>query len=300
MESTDRITTCGIIGSGTAARALAPALVEVGVRVVAIAGRNSHTAQQLATAVDARVLDVASIPGLADCTIIAVPDGAIPEVANGLAHGDVRARGVVHLAGRLGLESLAAVARRGAFVGKMHPINSLAGGSHRLRNIAWGVEADPELLPRITDLIGRMGGHAIPLDGVDLDLYHAAAVVASNFLVALLDAADELWVWSGSTADALAALLPLVRGTLDNVEELGLPAALTGPIVRGDEVAISAQLETVHRSAPDVEPIYRVLALRALAMAARSGRSNAATEARLRELVTRNRMLQWRELERDS
>jgi predicted short-subunit dehydrogenase-like oxidoreductase (DUF2520 family) len=100
-------------------------------------------------------------------------------------------------------------------------------------------------------------------------LYHAAAVVASNYLPVLLALSARLLVLAGvDEDDAIPALLPLMRGTLDNVSELGLAPALTGPISRGDIETVRLHLRTL----PDREArVYRDLGREAVALAEARG-----------------------------
>jgi predicted short-subunit dehydrogenase-like oxidoreductase (DUF2520 family) len=112
-------------------------------------------------------------------------------------------------------------------------------------------------------------------------LYHAAAVVASNYLPVLLALAARLLVHAGvDEDDAVPALLPLMRGTLDNVAELGIGPALTGPVARGDIETVRLHL----RMLPEREArLYRDLGREAVALAEARG-LGADLVAALREL----------------
>jgi predicted short-subunit dehydrogenase-like oxidoreductase (DUF2520 family) len=99
-----------------------------------------------------------------------------------------------------------------------------------------------------------------------------SAVLASNYLVALLDLAAGLWVeWGATPEDGLRALLPLVRGTIENMDALGIPAALTGPIARGDAGTVQRHIEALRTLAPHVMPVYKELGLRAVSVALAKG-----------------------------
>jgi predicted short-subunit dehydrogenase-like oxidoreductase (DUF2520 family) len=100
----------------------------------------------------------------------------------------------------------------------------------------------------------------VRLPGGARPLYHASAAFASNYLVTLLAAAARLWQpLGGSEPQALEALLPLVRTTLDNVERTGTANALTGPISRGDVRTVRRHLKALAHDAPDLLPLYREL-----------------------------------------
>jgi predicted short-subunit dehydrogenase-like oxidoreductase (DUF2520 family) len=101
--------------------------------------------------------------------------------------------------------------------------------------------------------------------------YHAAASVASNFLVALEAAAEELAAGAGlEPADARAALAPLVRATVENWAALGPERALTGPVARGDELTVAAQRAAVREVAPQLEGLFDVMVERAQAITRRA------------------------------
>jgi predicted short-subunit dehydrogenase-like oxidoreductase (DUF2520 family) len=292
-EQSRTIHSCALVGTGTAARALAPALVAGGLKVVAVAGRNAAAAAALATEVGALCLDPGAAARAADLTIVAVRDDAIAEVAAVIgAGGGLNGRAVVHLAGGLGIEVLTAAREAGANIGKMHPIAALSGGPKRLRGIVWGIDGDEMLLPALMLVVHQLGGWPMPLASVDLPLYHAATVVASNFTLALLAVASELWAASGASLPPLTALLPLLRGTIDNLETLGLEQALTGPIVRGDVATVATHLERVAAAVPAMEPVYRVLAQCTLAIAIRSGRLSGEDIGDLRALLGDEGVLQ--------
>jgi predicted short-subunit dehydrogenase-like oxidoreductase (DUF2520 family) len=152
------------------------------------------------------------------------------------------------------------------------------------------IEADPGAQRRVRALVRALGGRALSLPRwiagqESAALYHAGAVAASNYLVTLLDfAARHLEALGASRRQALRALLPLVRGTLENVERLGIPAALTGPIARGDVPTVEGHVAALRRLAPDLLEIYRPLARETVALALERG-LDGATARRLRRIV---------------
>ena len=111
-------------------------------------------------------------------------------------------------------------------------------------------------------------------------MYHAGAVAASNYLVTLLDfATRHLQALGADRRQALQALLPLVRGTLANVERLGIPGALTGPIARGDAATVAGHVAALRQRAPELLELYRVLARQTIPLAKeRGGLTDRAAE----------------------
>jgi predicted short-subunit dehydrogenase-like oxidoreductase (DUF2520 family) len=154
----------------------------------------------------------------------------------------------------------------------MHPLQSFAGATDSLQGVYCCIEGDAEATARLVDLAESLGMVPMTLQPEAKELYHAAAVMACNYLVALEDVACELMEAAGLDADqALKALLPLIRGTVDNLQDEGLPNALTGPIARGDSAVVRRHLEAIQARAPDLLALYQALGRRALRLARRSG-----------------------------
>ena len=110
------------------------------------------------------------------------------------------------------------------------------------------------------------------LEADDKALYHAAAVIASNYSVTLAATAARLLRRIGASEDdSLRVLLPLMRSTLDNLERQGLPEALTGPIVRGDTGTVRRHLLELDAADGEAGMLYRCLALGTLPLAALRG-----------------------------
>jgi predicted short-subunit dehydrogenase-like oxidoreductase (DUF2520 family) len=147
----------------------------------------------------------------------------------------------------------------------MHPLQSFATAEQAVRLLPGSfccIEGDPRAVNVLWEAAGALGARvlAIPIEGKAL--YHAAAVVACNYLVALESAALKLAEAAGlDRGEALEALLPLIRGTVDNIETVGVPACLTGPIARGDVETVRTHLEAIAANAPDVLPLYKLLGL---------------------------------------
>ncbi len=235
-----------VIGSGRAGGAMAAALARSGWQVRPVLGRSAPPADVVAAAADV------------DLVLIATPDAAVAEVAAAVEPSSTAA--VAHLAGSLGLDVLAPHPRPAA----LHPLVALpdaAIGARRLLAGCWfAVAGDPVVRQVVADL----GGRAFEVADGDRAAYHAAAVVASNHLVALLGQAERIGARAGVP---FAAFLDLVRATVDNVDELGPAAALTGPAARGDEATIRRHLDAI---APAEHSAYKALADEARRLAGRA------------------------------
>ena len=235
-----------VIGSGRAGGAMAAALAEVGWRVRPVLGRAAAPADVAAAAADV------------DLVLIATPDAAVAEVAAAVEPADTAA--VAHLAGSLGLDAVAAHPRPAA----LHPLVALPDadlGARRLLAGCWFAVAGD---PLVRQVVADLGGRAFEVADGDRAAYHAAAVVASNHLVALLGQAERIAAQAGLP---FAPFLDLVRATVDNVDEMGPAAALTGPAARGDEATIQRHLDAI---APAEHSAYRALADEARRLAGRT------------------------------
>jgi predicted short-subunit dehydrogenase-like oxidoreductase (DUF2520 family) len=199
--------------------------------------------------------------------ILAVPDRVLPEIAEVLAARGAPHPGtpVLHCSGALGAEPLAPLHARGYQVGTLHPLQAIANplsGAARLEGATFAVSGEPGALAAARRLVRALDGRAIPVPTARRPLYHAAAVMASNFLVVLLETASRLLEEAGATPEeAEAALLSLARGTLENAEQLGLERSRTGPVARGDAEVVGLHLRTL--SGED-RALYLALARRAL------------------------------------
>lgn len=275
------IRSCSVVGAGVAARALAPALADCGVAVRSITGRNHLAVRDLARSVGAATGPTRQTDLTVDLVVLAVPDGAVEEVARTLRPSLAPGAILAHLAAALRPGVLGDVPRRA----KMHPIVSLAGGRERLRGAVWGVEGDAGTRAEVDDLIRRLGGSPVDTSSVDLGRYHLAAVFASNFLLALMDHARGLWQESGVSVAADVALIPLARSAIDNWAQMGLPEALTGPIARGDVRAVEGQLGLARERGEATFELYRALAVATVDLAAARSVSNRETIAAFTRLL---------------
>jgi predicted short-subunit dehydrogenase-like oxidoreductase (DUF2520 family) len=279
---TARTPTVFIVGAGPVATALGGALRHAGVPVLGLFGRRA-AAVRIAAGIAGIAGFSAAPPDLlleADAIIVAVRDDAIAAVARTLIDtGFVTRRHVLlHCSGGLSAaQAFGEVAPKVGGVGTLHPLRAIVDAkqaAQTLRGTTFGVEGDEQGRAMAQTLVGWLGGVALDLQGEGMALYHAAASLASNFLVALLDTAGAALGAAGVTG--IAALLPLVRGTLDNIERTGIPRALTGPIARGDVGTIKRHLEALRGRAPEVLPVYQILGRRAVALARAKGEAAAA------------------------
>jgi predicted short-subunit dehydrogenase-like oxidoreductase (DUF2520 family) len=279
---TQRTPNVFLVGAGPVATALAGGLRLGGVPVLGLWARKAAAAR--AAGAVAGVASYSSAPPdlllEADAVIVAVRDDAIAEVSDLLlATGMVSRRHVMlHCSGAFAAhEAFAAIADRVGGMATMHPLRAIADARQVMRELAgtvFGIEGDERGRAMARLLVGAVGGKPLELEGQQMAAYHAAAAMASNYLVALIDAAAQLLAAGGvGEAVALAALLPLAEGAVANVRRRGLADGLTGPIRRGDQATVARHLAALPA---ELAPLYRQLGLRTLAIARRLGEAEAA------------------------
>lgn len=224
--------------------------------------------------------------------MLSTPDDEIVNCARTLAEmGILRERDIVfHCSGALSSAELELAARCGARVASVHPLKSFAQPQTAASSFAgtWcAAEGDAAALAVLEPAFSRIGGSVIRIESKAKPLYHAGSVIASNYLVALLEAALQCYEHAGIRRDdALTLMTPLVRETFDNVLHLGTAGALTGPIARGDAALVARQRETLERSAPELVALYRQLGAVAVRLARETGKADADALAAIEKILT--------------
>jgi predicted short-subunit dehydrogenase-like oxidoreductase (DUF2520 family) len=276
--------TLAVVGAGRLGGALGRLLALAGYRVTAVVCRSRESARAAARFVGAGrpLTDPVAAARGADIVLLTTQDRVIGEVCRRIARGGGFGPSslAVHCSGSQSLEILEPALAAGALRGVIHPLQSVPDRETGVRIIPgsrFRVEADAGALASVREMVRGAGGIELPLAGWTSDersaaLYHAGAVAVSNYLVALLDFGLDFYQALGADrAEALAAVLPLVKGTLGNVERLGTEGALTGPVARGDVGTIQGHLAAMRDRAPGLLPLYRELARRTVEVARRRG-----------------------------
>ena len=241
-----------LVGPGRAGTSLARALIDVGHRVISVAGRTPDSTRAVAERFGARVVTVDDVGRGASLVLLATPDDAIEATASEVAPSLEPGALVLHLSGARGLDALASIveARPDVLVGALHPLQMLPGPDAPLAG-AWAAVAGP---PRTAELAREIGMHPFVVADPDRGTYHAAAVIASNHVVALLGQVERLASIAGVP---FAAFAPLTRAAVEHAFVDGPAAALTGPVARGDVATVQRHLGAI----PDDERrAYRALA----------------------------------------
>jgi predicted short-subunit dehydrogenase-like oxidoreductase (DUF2520 family) len=225
----------GVVGAGRLGTALSRALAEAGVDVSGPLGRGER-------------------PERCDAIVLCVPDAEIAAAAAAVAGA---APLVGHTSGATPLSHLEPAGGDGF---GLHPLQSFAPGDGPEAFAGAGCAVagcTPAALAFAADLARALGMTPFEIDEEGRAAYHAAASVASNFLVTLQAAAERIAAGAGlEPAEARELLLPLVRSTLDHVAALGPQRALTGPIARGDDATVARQREAVSEVAPELLGLF--------------------------------------------
>jgi predicted short-subunit dehydrogenase-like oxidoreductase (DUF2520 family) len=279
----------GFIGTGTVGSALAIRLSDRGYPVAAVSSRGFATAAKLASSIKGcrACENNQQVADNADFVFITTPDAAIPVVASQVNwHGG---QYIVHCSGADSLDVLETAVKYGATPGGFHPLQTFASVQKAIENLpgsTFGLEAQEPLLEILKIMADDLKGNWVVLEAKDKVAYHAAAVITSNYTVTLMQMATELWQTFNVPRDqATRALLPLLKGTLNNIENVGLPDCLTGPIARGDGGTVKKHLAALSKLKPELESTYRELGLQTIPVALAKGRINKSVAEDLREIL---------------
>jgi Uncharacterized conserved protein len=279
----------GIIGAGIVGSALAIRLTEKGYKVVAVSSRSLDSAEKLALAIEGCQAAETNqmVADIADIVFITTPDAVIPKVASGLQWH--KGQSVVHCSGADSTETLQPARQMGANTGVFHPLQTLASVKQAIDNIPGStiaIESEEPLLTTLKEMATALNCRWIELKASDKVVYHAAAVIASNYLVTLVKLADDLWETFGIPREqATQSLLPLLKGTLNNIENVGIPQALTGPIARGDIDTVKKHLTALQKEAPDALSTYCELGLQTIPIAQAKGKIDEEKADELRAVL---------------
>lgn len=257
----------GIVGCGRMGTALAKALVDRGHAIVGVSSLHRTSAQRLADLCG--ISDATDRPWeitrRADVVFLSTPDGVIESVCASISQQDgfSPAAVVFHCSGAHPSTILASARKSGASIGSMHPLQSFASldiSQNPFEGIRVAIEGDSKAVSVAAQMARDLEAFPLQIITEGKPLYHAAAVVASNFLVTLMGVAFRLIQQAGVKPDeAFAVLKPLIEGTLANIGRVGIHQALTGPVVRGDVQTVETHIQVIAETLPELLPFYNCL-----------------------------------------
>jgi len=277
-----------VVGAGKVGSALALLLNQQGYPVNGVASRSITSASRVAEQLNVpATTKPAEVTAGAEVVFITTPDRVIAQVA-----AEIEERGgfkpnqvVFHTSGAHAADEVGAARRSGALAASLHPLQSFADVKMAMENLPgsyFALEGDQEALPLAEQIVKDLGGKSFFIAAKDKPLYHAAACIASNYLVSLMHFATGLYSRFGLTREeAFAALYPLVRGTINNISQVGPASALTGPVARGDGPTLAGHLEAFKEVGEEERDLYCKLGLYTVKVAVEKGTINAEEAKKL-------------------
>jgi predicted short-subunit dehydrogenase-like oxidoreductase (DUF2520 family) len=265
--------TVSIVGCGRAGGAIGLALSGAGYPVVAAWSRTRAGRQRAQRLLEVPIFtEPAEVAAAGEIVFVAVPDDAIPEMAETLGSAKLDGKLVLHTSGGVLVEALAPVKRAGARVGSMHLLQTLPDavrGAETLRGAGVAVTCDPRDRALLFRLARAWGGRPFPLADKDKTLYHAAAVFASNYVVTSVWSSLRILERLG-IPNARQLLAPLAQTSIQNVTTMPADRAITGPVVRGDTQTVRRHVDALGHADPTggrITDAYRSLARLTAALA---------------------------------
>lgn len=253
----------GIVGAGAVGTAVGLILSSRGHEITGVCDIRPESTGILAERTGAKVYpNPEEVSRSAQVLFITTSDGSIPQVVEDIAkkNGFLVGQAVIHMSGALSSRVLDPARSFGAYGVSVHPMQSFASVDRAISNLpgsVFSIEGDEEIFPVATKLVEDLGGEFFFIDEKSKPLYHAGACVVSNYLVTLVECGLRLLEAIGITREqALRAFLPLVKGTVTNIEMIGVPRALTGPIARGDVLTVLKHMESLADKVPEVGRLY--------------------------------------------
>ncbi len=255
-----------VIGAGKVGSALAILLHNRGYTISGVASRTLRSAEELAGRLNCPVFEDCNRAALtADIVLVTTPDREIAAVSAQIAEGKGYKQGqvVVHTSGAHPASELKGAKEAGAQVLSMHPLQSFAdveGAMENLPGSYFALEGDDDAVELGERIVEDLGGESFSIKAEDKPLYHAAACVASNYLVSIMHLATGFYQQFGlSKEQAFEALFPLVWGTVENIRRAGPVQALTGPVARGDAPTIDWHLDALKKLGREEQELYQCL-----------------------------------------
>jgi predicted short-subunit dehydrogenase-like oxidoreductase (DUF2520 family) len=258
--------TLAIVGAGRVGRALGRRLRELGWKIGAVVTRNESSARRavrfIGTGTAVAVMSRRILQST--CILIATPDSAVVSVAEELSRiggEELKGHVVLHTSGALDSTVLRAVREQGAAVGSMHPLQTFNGVTvPPLDGKVFAIEGDAQAVRKARKIARAVGAAPSPIEAPKKPLYHAAGALAAGHTLVVVESAIQLLMSLGmKRSEAMRALLPMTKQVLQNYERLGLKAAWTGPLARGDYEVVAKHVAALQDYSPEYCKAYDAL-----------------------------------------
>lgn len=280
----------GIIGFGRIGTALAVSLKKCGYEVEVVRRNQKLTKTNPVSGKTFNVISLEEAASKMEVIFITTPDDNISDTALKLAKMDLGCKAVLHMSGSLSSELLDFLRKKNIFIGSLHPLQSFPNVEQAVSNFPgsfFTYEGDKALLPWIKEIVAQLGGVLKTLPSLEMKvIYHAGAVFVSNYMVALTSLGISCLKRAGFKDDeAREALLPLMKGTMNNLAGMPSEKALTGPVSRGDTGVIASHLQVLQNELPEALPAYCDLAEVLASISEKSGKISAEKKEELINLI---------------
>lgn len=290
LPELNKQTPIAIVAAGRLGSSLAIAMSDAGYNVAAISSRRGDHREWLKSRIENGVVieNAQTAVNMASIVFITAPDAAIEQICSIVQWRSHQT--VVHCAGVLPLSALDNSTRAGAETAGFHPLQTFPSpeSSDRLSDVSFATESpNPEIRIWLETLASDLGGSSFKIDSSQRAAYHASAVMACGLLAGLTGLAAEMWEPLGiDRSDALKRLIPLLRATVDALDEKGLPSAITGPFVRGDVETIASHLSATTINSPETGNAYAALSLATLHIAKEQGGLSESACQRIKSVLS--------------
>ncbi|MGP8154610.1 MAG: Rossmann-like and DUF2520 domain-containing protein [Smithella sp.] len=286
-----RLNNLAIIGTGMVGTAIGFLLKKAGYKVISIYDKSPAAMKRALPYTGGEAfLKPQDAVEKTDCVLITTPDDAILSACREIAICPViKGKLVFHMSGAGGLDLLTPAKKAGASVASIHPLQSFSSIDQAIQNIPgsyFGITADKESQAPAKSIVRDLRGIPLVVSPDQKPLYHAAACFASNYLVSLMNVAESIYHVIGlNEKDAKKAFLPLVYGSLKNIENSGSISSLTGPIARGDFGTIKKHIMAINENLPQYSSLYSSLGLITVKVAQQKGTLNAGGAKKINTIL---------------
>jgi predicted short-subunit dehydrogenase-like oxidoreductase (DUF2520 family) len=225
-----------------------------------------------------------------DILFISTPDDTIGEIAERITP---QIKGRVnfyagHFSAIVPSSVLQPLKNKGGHIGSLHPLQTFTSPEETINTFAGTyicIEGDNEAVNLFSGLAAEIGGKPFSISTDKKPLYHAAAVIACNYLVTLINEAQRLLQEIGiNQENAAKMLLPLIKATVKNIESVGIPKALTGPVARGDIATLLNHIENIKEKTPDFLELYGILGLKTIEISLAKGQIKDETARKMKQI----------------
>lgn len=302
MKKTTRINLC-VIGAGRVGTTVSYTLAEKelpNIKLRAISSRSTESLNRAKKILGSKAAGViftresSKAVSLANCILICTPDDVIDSVCSDIFKDkskDFKNYYAIHFSGSKSLEVLNSARAAGAEIASIHPLKSFASIEEAIKSLPgtiFGITYSSTESKKMAEfLVKSLGGEIIEVENNKKPLYHAAACVASNYLVTLINYAVLIHKKMGiKPEDSLKGLMGLVEDTVSNIKKMGTEKSLTGPIARGDVGTIKEHVKSFNEFfSKEDSALYRMMGIETSKIAHQNKWIKESTVEELKEIL---------------